>query len=436
MNWNSVRTRCAILGISVLLALQFVLGCTENPPTDSVDTQQTDTLTPAQLTAIKQDIVENTNDFAFKLFKQVCARTAIDSNVFLSPLSASYALALTANGADGATRDSMLHALSLDNLDIDEVNAGYQSLARSLTTADPLVIFTIANSLWARQGKALHQEYIDQSREYYDARVQELDISQPWAADTINQWVKDNTNNKIDEIVKPPLDFAALLLNAIYFKGNWRYPFDTADTREWPFRLVDGTTKNWDIMWLSNEDILDSTYPNDLNPDVKAFETLDLAMISLPYGDEGFEMLIVVPDSQTTIDEFVSDLNPQTFNLWLQMLSVDRFDLALPRLKFGFEASLNDPLKTLGMNIAFDPSRADFGRMFVDDVGWIDEVKQKSFVQVDEKGTEAAVVTQVIFPDSLPPFIDATRPFLFMIRESQTGAILFMAKIAEPVWED
>ena len=391
---------------------------------------------PLQLTATELSIVDNTNEFAFKLFKEVCENTSVDSNVFLSPISASYALTMTANGANGPTYDSMIQTLQLGGLSLADINEGYHNLTHILTHADTGVTFTIANSFWSRQGKQIQPQYVATAQDYYDARVQEIDIYQPWAVDTINQWVKDNTNNKISSIVRPPLEFASLLLNAIYFKGNWRYEFDTTHTYTQPFHLPNGTTKDWDIMYLAAEDIMQGTEEQPvLNPDVKVLSNSEVNMIALPYGDEGFEMLVLTPPYQSTVDDLLAGLSSQKLDSWVRQLTVDRFMLALPRMKFSYEILLNDRLKAMGMNIAFDPSRCDLSRMFVDGVGWIDKVRQKTFVQVDEKGTEAAAVTSVVTVDSMPPYIDGTRPFLFIIRESQCGAILFMAKIADPLWE-
>ena len=418
-----------------------VIGCSEKSgsSTGSVDEPfiPGPLRTPAELTAQEQTIVDNTNEFAIRFLQEVCARTSVDSNVFISPLSASLALSLALNGAAGPTRDSMMQALSLDGMDIDQVNQGYYNLARILVNADPAVSFTIANSVWSRLGKRIQPTFLADATQYYGARAQEIDISRAWAADTINQWVKDNTNNKIDKMVEPPLDFAALLLNAIYFKGNWRYPFDTTHTRQSDFHLPSGEVKPWQMMSMWAEDIMIGD-PNDpeLNPDVTVYADTEIDMISLPYGDEGFEMLVISPKYGATVDDLVSGLTSAKLRGWIDQLHIERFGLEMPRLKFGFLMKLNDPLKALGMEIAFDADRADFGNLFADGVGWIDEVKQKSFVQVDEFGTEAAVVTSVSMVDSMPPYIDCTRPFLFMIREKYSGSILFMAKIAEPVWEN
>ncbi|MBD3257468.1 hypothetical protein GF377_03465 [candidate division GN15 bacterium] len=433
-----MKTRIA----HVLLLLTLTLtGCNDQSGTATDSSSQDDTdqplRTPAELTADELAIVSASNDFAVDFFRGVCGQTPSEENVFVSPLSASYALTMTANGCAGPTRDSMLHALALEGMTIDEINEGYHQLARILTQADPAVNFSIANSFWSRQGKAIQPEYIDMANTFYDARVEEVDITQPWVADTINQWVEDKTAGKIKDMVASPLDFAAMLLNAIYFKADWRYPFDTADTRERDFRLSDGTNKVWETMHLAAEDVVvDTSFPPVYNPDITVFANQDLSMISLPYGDEGFEMLVIVPDSSTTVDDFVADMTLADLTSWIDQLHVERFWLSLPKIRFSFESMLNDVLIGMGMGIAFTPGMADFGNMFVDGVGWIDQVKQKAFVQVDEHGTEAAAVTQVIVADSLPPVIDATRPFVFMIREAQSGTILFMAKIAEPMWEE
>jgi serpin B len=201
------------------------------------------------------------------------------------------------------------------------------------------------------------------------------------------------------------------------------------------------------MMFLDQEDCL-MQLPDEYLPrtdtNIVFYHDQEVLVLSMPYGNGDFRMSIVMPftgygrapDGPGTIDDVLAGLTPEKWQTWTSGKTPFKFYLELPRFKFGYEVELNETLKTLGMEIAFDPSRADFSDMFVDGEGWIDKAKHKTFIQVDEKGTEAAAVTQVIFLDSMPPPVICDRPFLIVIHEDVSGTILFMGRIANPVWED
>jgi serpin B len=212
-----------------------------------------------------------------------------------------------------------------------------------------------------------------------------------------------------------------ILMNAIYFKGTWTHLFDTADTRDDVFHLPDGSTTPCRMMTL--EDTL------------RYFQTDLFQAVELPYGDESFSMTILLPKYSHTVDDIIGQLTADNWAVWMSSFSEIEMPIHLPKFKFEYEKSLKDILITMGMGLAFTPA-ADFSNMFTDGIGWIDKVKHKTFVQVDEEGTEAAAVTIVIMIDSAVPGMYINRPFLFVIHERDTGAILFMGKVADPVWED
>jgi len=239
----------------------------------------------------------------------------------------------------------------------------------------------------------------------------------------INQWCSDNTNGRIDEIIKYPVpgDVAMMLLNAVYFKGAWTHLFDLTDTYDGKFILEDGSKV--DCRMMNREDTLDY-FSNE------TFQAVDL-----PYGNGSYSMTILLPNYGKTVDDILMMMNKDNWDQWMGLFQPTEMPIYMPKFKFEYEISLKDILIAMGMEIAFTPA-ADFSGMFVDGVGWIDKVKQKTFVQVDEQGTEAAAVTIVVMIDSVPPGFYANHPFLFVIHEHQTGAILFMGKVANPVWED
>ncbi|MCX6833692.1 MAG: serpin family protein, partial [candidate division Zixibacteria bacterium] len=334
---------------------------------------------------------------------------------------------------------------------VEELNQAYHDLTEILVYADPVVDFRVGNSFWSRQGKAIQPGFVDVAKTWFDARVEEIDFQAPWAPDTINAWIDRATNGRIKEMVKPPIspDIAAMLFNAIYFKGTWMFPFDTADTKPANFYLADGSTTQCRMMYKSQVDCQQGDPSNwqSLHTDTNItwFADDEVFVLGMPYGTGDYRMSIVIPnrwhgypdnDSTKSIDDVITGLTDEKWSTWLGAYTPYEFDLGLPRFKFGYEVSLAGILKTLGMEIAFDAGRADFSNLFSDGVGWIDEVRQKTFIQVDEKGTEAAAVTQVIFADALPPQLICDRPFLIVIHEDVSGAILFMGRIANPVWED
>ncbi len=433
------------LSMFVICSLCTVcLYCSESNLPDEPEQAPPLLRTPAQLTQQETDLLESANKFGLNLFREVARHTPATDNIFISPLSVSYALGICYNGAEGDTRDSIGTTLQMSGLSLEELNRAYRDVTRILTQADPLVDFRSANSFWSRQGKAIQPEFIDLARTYFDARVEEIDFQAPWAADTINAWVSQATNGKITEMVTPPISpsVAAILMNAIYFKGNWMFPFDTANTDTATFYLDDGTETVCRMMHLYEEEHAIQINEYEIAPDTNAtyYENEYLMAVSLPYGRGDFRMTIMAPylqrDPNFTVDNLIDSLTLENWNSWLGGFHPVGFEIKLPRFKFKYEVSLTDVLKTLGMEIAFDPGRADFSNMFVDGVGWISNVKQKAFIQVDEFGTEAAAVTQVIFIDCLPPRLLCDHPFLVVIHEDVSGAILFIGKIANPVWEE
>jgi serine protease inhibitor len=458
-----MKTRVTFSIVCLALLAAFASNCSDRsaPPAQATsgpivtpDPDPDPVRTTAQLTAQESSLLTSCNKFGLNLFREVVAAAPATDNVFISPLSVSYALGLCYDGANGETRDAIGQTLQMAGLSVEEMNKAYHDLTAILVAADPVVDFRVGNSLWSRQGKAIQPGFVDLAKTWFDARVEEIDFQAPWAADTINAWVSRATNDKITKMVEPPIsgDIAAMLFNAIYFKASWMFPFDTADTRDGDFFRADGTTVRCRMMFKSQEScqIPGPSYPANpmdthTDTNITWFADDEVYVLSMPYGKGDYRMSIVIPRPETdsignpvyrSIDDIIAGLTYEKWATWLGGDAPYEFNLDLPRFKFGFEASLSGTLKALGMEIAFDAGRADFSNLFVDGVGWIDEVKQKTFIQVDEKGTEAAAVTQAIFADALPPQLECNRPFLIVIHEDVSGAILFVGRIADPIWEE
>jgi serine protease inhibitor len=378
------------------------------------------TALPRALSSGEQAVIGASNAFGFDLLREL-EKTRGDSNIFMSPLSASMALGMTMNGAAGGTFDEMRAALGFGTRPASEINASYRSLIELLRGLDASVDFRIANSIWYRAGFPFQQGFLDESRQFFDARVAALDFDAPSAATTINEWVKQSTNGKIPTIVDGSIDVAAVmfLINAIYFNGSWTTRFDKNKTRTEQFTTVAGTTAP--IPMMQRKDT------------IGVAETGDAQIIDLAYGGGAFAMTILLPKPGRSIRDVVPSLTADAWQAAVSGVTERSMELAMPKFSLRWEAMLNDPLQALGMRRAFDPVGADFTRMSAPGGLFISKVKQKAFVDVHEEGTEAAAVTSVqIDLTSAGPSIRIDRPFVFAIRERLSGTILFLGKIVRP----
>ncbi len=372
---------------------------------------------------LEQKLVDANTKFGFKLFSEILKQEE-GKNIFVSPTSIAIALAMTYNGASGETQQAMAEVLELQQLRMVDINQANNLLQTSLETADPEVQLSIANSLWSKQGVPFNSEFIQANQQFYSGKVTELDFASPEAPKVINSWVKENTNGKIEQIVEQlQPDDVLFLINAIYFKGNWSEKFDKGQTEERPFYLTDGTTKQHPMM---------SQFGNYQYTENDSFQA-----ISLPYGEGRLSLYVFLPRESTNIEAFQQQLNQENWQQWMNQFRRRDGNIQLPRFRFDYDIQLNDALKALGMEAAFDGSQADFTNMTSLPVS-IDEVKHKTFVEVNEEGTEAAAVTSVgisvtsaIIPES--PFqMIVDRPFFCAIRDNQTGTVLFMGSVVEP----
>ena len=406
------RHRFSIPGSLLLLA---AAGC-GGPVTGPSDRVDVITRLPRDLSSAEVEIIEANNRFAFSLLAQA---NLPDGNLFLSPLSASVALGMTMNGAEGETWSQMRNVLGLENLAEEEINASYQSLLELLVGLDSAVQTGFGNSVWTRQGFPVHSDFLDAVRETFHAEVAELDFATPSASERINEWVKAATQGRIEDIVPPriPETIVMYLINAIYFKGSWTLRFDPSDTRAQPFYLDDGSTRTVPLM--------------SLRRDLPYQENNRFQAVDLPYGGRAFSMTVLLPRQGVSVDDLAASLDAVGWEDIAESFYDTDLQLFLPRFRMAFERTLNDDLVALGMVDAFD-HRADFRRLSPVGGLSISEVKQKSWVDVNEEGTEAAAATVVTVRESSGSVVRADRPFLFFIRERLSGTILFAGKLASP----
>jgi serpin B len=374
------------------------------------------------LTSTEQAVVSADNSFGFRLLATVNKEDA-GKNVFVSPTSVSMALGMTLNGANGATRDSMARTLEFAGLTQKDINSAYKSLITLLTGIDPKVKFQIANSIWYRPDLNVEQAFKDVNKEYFNAEISSVNFASPDAAAIINGWVDRNTSGRIKEIVPNPIprEMVMYLINAIYFKGTWTTRFDPTNTRDDAFTLASGATSSCKLMYLKSK--------------MNYASAGDVQIVDLPYGDAGFSMTVVLPKSGTSIDQFASSMTQAQWTLWIAELAEKEGELYLPKFTLEYSKKLNDVLIAMGMRRAFSPSEADFTNIDKGGGLYISEVQHKTFVQVDEEGTEAAAVTSVgVGRTSIGDnfVMKINRPFIVVIREQHTGTILFLGKIVQP----
>jgi len=406
-----------------LLALVGLVAACHDPNAPSGAAPRITAL-PRALTNGEQAVIGASNAFGFGLLREL-DRTRADSNIFMSPLSASMALGMTMNGAAGQTFDEMRAALAFGTRPAAEINASYRSLIDMLRALDPTVDFRIANSIWYRAGFPFEQTFLDESRQFFDARVSGLDFASSNAVPSINDWVRQSTNGKIDKIVDGPIpnDVVMYLINAIYFNGSWTTRFDRNQTRTEPFHTIGGTTAPIAMMRRTDT--------------IRVAETADAQVVDLPYGGGAYTMTILLPKEGKSLRDVVATLTADAWQAAVTGATARSVELQMPKFTLRWEALLNDPLQALGMRQAFQGDVADFTRMSRDAGNrlYISKVKQKAFVDVHEEGTEAAAVTSVEIRVTCacgPQVIRIDRPFVFAIRERLSGTILFLGKIVRP----
>jgi len=379
---------------------------------------------PRELSVAEASLIRADNSFSFKLFSELNEQER-DGNLFVSPLSVAMALGMTYNGAAGSTQEAMEQTLGLEGMTLEEINQSYRDLIDLLRNLDHRVEFILAISIWYRDTWTFNPDFLETNRTYFDAEVAALDFSSPQAGRTINDWVNDKTNGKIPEIVPQqiPIDIIMYLINAIYFKADWAAQFDKSLTEDGPFTLEDGSQITARMMW------------HDEPARVWRYHGQSISVVDLPYGGRAFSMTLLIPDAPAAIDSIGRTLTQEQWDLWIAGLDSTSLVISMPRFTIEYEIDLNEALDSLGMGVAFQEYVADFSRMCCQpgDV-YIDKVKHKAFVEVNEEGTEAAAATAVgMVPTSSgpQPFI-IDRPFVFVIREKFSGTILFMGKVMDP----
>ncbi len=403
------------------LASVLLMACSMADDASSQDVKQAE---PIVLTLKQSEKADADNRFGFRMFREVSALSQ-SPNAFFSPLSLNMALGMLFNGAAGATQTEMAETLGMAGFTDTEINKYYQKMSQALLSIDPLTEISIANSIWHRSGFSVKQPFIEVNKKYFDAEVQSLDFNKSDAADIINKWCADKTKNRIKEIVKNPIgdDVMTYLFNALYFKSKWLFEFEKKNTKKDDFT----TAGNRKIQANMMEQTATLPYYADQH----------LLCVEMPYGNQAFSMVAVLPSDNMDIDHLIEYLDNNAWQNIVKNLREQKVWLKLPRFKIECDIPLVEPVKNVGMRLIFDPDRAEFPHISTTPL-FVSDAKQKTFVEVNEEGTEAAAVTVVVMtPTSIGPNTPvaffANRPFLYLIKEKSTGVILFIGRMDEPV---
>lgn len=375
-------------------------------------------------------IINANNKFAFDFFHAALVQDPANNNKLISPLSIYLALSMVYNGADNATQDSIAQTLQLSGIDINSLNAVCKALISQLPKEDNKVQLDIANSIWYRQNSSQPlSPFLNTIQNSYSASIKGLNFDDPLSVNIINNWVAQKTNNKIPGIIKSiSSDDLMYLINAIYFNGAWKYAFKTSDTYNDVFYLQDGSTKNVPFM---KQKITTKMYSNS------AF-----TMIELPYGGgKSFSMYILQPaNQQESLNTFASSIDQNTLSNAINNMDSAGFELKIPKWEYSYKIDdMRPELSMLGMGIAFG-GNADFSKIYDPSQVkvFISKAIHKTYIKVNEEGTEAAAVTVIGFTYTslpVPPVFKLDHPFLYSIIEKQTGAVLFLGMVNDPAGE-
>ncbi|ABR48324.1 proteinase inhibitor I4, serpin [Alkaliphilus metalliredigens QYMF] len=368
---------------------------------------------------VASSVMEGNNQFAWDIFKELNQEDSGES-IFISPLSISTALSMTYQGAEGTTKDGMAEGLRYQGIDMEVLNESYRELLKYMNNMDQGIELNIANSIWAREGGGFKEAFLDINQDVFDAYVTELDFSKADSADKINGWIEDATEGKIEEMIQGPISSNVLmyLINAIYFKGSWTVPFEEAQTFDGEFFTEDGDVNDIKMMRRNGK--------------VAYGDGVDFTAVKLPYGNESTSMYVILPEENTSINDFIGSMDHKKWNEIREGISSQKdVELQIPKfeLEYGIK-ELNNSLANLGMGEAFGPA-ADFSK--IREGIFISEVLHKAVIEVNEEGSEAAAATVVVMTESAmadPLSFVANRPFMFVIANDESDTILFMGKLS------
>lgn len=369
-----------------------------------------------------ETITKSNQEFTFNLYKKVVQSET--GNICLSPFSVSFCLGMIMNGTEGDTYDEIRQLMGFQDFTREDINRYMQTIRKELSTADTSVTIINANSIWINNRFNVRKAFTRLNKKYYQAET----YNEPFDSNTIskiNQWSADHTNGKITKPVQQ-IDnkFLSILINSIYFKGRWSDEFRKSATIDEPFLTADSCLINTPTMIKKHY--------------INSYRDEKVTVAELPYGNETFSMVLFLPTQKDgDINEIIAHLDKEQWEGWLNNLSLHKFELHLPRFKMEQKINLEKQLKALGIKKAFIAS-LDFAQMCQTEKFYIHSLSQNSFIEVNEEGTEAvattvaSIIAEEEIASNFPAIIRFDRPFGYMIKEKNSGVILFAGKVDNP----
>ncbi|MFN8672961.1 MAG: serpin family protein [Candidatus Sericytochromatia bacterium] len=460
---KSKKKLLALLLINLILATNYSCANGNNTPLSGdikylFSPRKSFNVTTIDIKKINDSkLVEANNSFGTKLFLNI-AKEDMKKNVFMSPASATMALQMAYNGSDNKTKEEMAKALEIDKFSLEELNSLNKILSSKLSNPAADITLNVANSLWVDSSRVeLSEKFKKDLETFYDATAQNLDFSTPKSADIINKWCEDKTFGKIKEVVDPK-DFKpisesgskvdiAYLINALYFKANWKEKFKKENTQQRDFTLLDGSKVKKDFMSnFTNFSYFNASERYENGKIIKEENPFEVA--KLDYGkDNRVSLYIFLPASTSSLEKFYDGLTSEKIEQSINKVYYGEGQISFPKFKFSEKYDLIENLKKQGMTLPFNRSSADFtkfgkSKVFSDkDTIFISKVNQDVFIDVNEEGSEAAAVTSIgmAVPTSASPqeslrFV-ADRPFFYIIRDNDIKANLFMGSMVNPEYK-
>ena len=413
-------------GVSMVLALAALGACNDPSGTGGQTAPDSIRALSRELTATERALISASDTFGVA-FLGALNSTRSNENIFISPLSISVALGMTMNGAAGITYDEMRRGLGFGTLPQEQINQSYKSLVDLLLALDSHVTFKVANAVFTDQRFATVVEpaFLTTVQQFFSAEARVLDFRSPSAISTINNWASQQTAGKIKDVLDRIAENEVMfLMNAIYFKGDWRTAFDPKNTQPRAFKLLSGQSIDVATMYRKGN--------------VRRGHITGATVVELPYGGDAYTMTILLPDSTSDVNALINSITPNTWRQAQAAVATADVGLYLPKIKLSWKGEVRPELKTLGMRQMQDPNVADFSKLArgarPGDL-YITKVQHDSYVDVNEVGTEAAAVTTVgvgVTSVCLTCDVRIDRPYLFAIREKLSGTVLFVGKIVRP----
>lgn len=372
------------------------------------------------LSPVARRLVSACNDLGFRLLRELL-KAGGDQNLIVSPFGLSLALAVLCNGAGGNTRQALRDVLGARDLDDADLNAGYLSLRRILKDHSADFLLNVASAIWIQEGLKFDASFVNTVRQYYEAEMASLDFGNPTTINTINQWAQQQSAGKINSIVESDDISSAtdlILATIAYFKGSWANPFDRALTHEAPFHLANGQSKTVPMMRQEGS--------------FKFYETPQFQAVRLPYDNERLSMYLFLPTQVSSPAALLKSTDNEVFKGWATSMKKKRLSLYLPRFELHFEAEIKRYLTAMGLGVLFGV-QADFSPMGLGGQ-FVEKLKLKAMIEVNEEGTEAAAANTAILGRGLAPSLSIVfdRPFLWAIVDDVSQLHIFAGQVMKP----